>query len=1268
MKLNLVCAANFTIEPLKESLLFWFSLLELPFTTQFAPYSQLFQQLLDNHSLLSENSQGVNLILIAAKELLNKTTSEIKELTVAIRDRANTTQAFYFVCLCPPSPEIISSPEGEIFWEKWLKLMEKELAIHNSVNLISYAEIETIYPVSNYYNPQGEILGDIPYTRDFYTALGTIIARKIQALYTNPYKVIVVDCDNTLWKGVCGEVGPNGVEIDFSCLALQEMLVKQYQAGMLICLCSKNNEEDVFAVFRQNPKMHLKLDHILSWRLNWQSKSASLRSLAEELNLGLDSFIFIDDSPLECAEVKANCVEVLTLQLPPSEIIPQFIKHIWALDHLKITLEDRNRTTLYRQNQQRESLKNTTLEDFLARLELRVKINPVEYAQIPRIAELTKRTNQFNLSSVRRTESEVLCLCESPHWHCLSVEVSDRFGDYGLVGAIFYQHQESSLIIETFLLSCRVLDRGVEHKIFAHLAGVAESLDLLYLELIYIPTPKNQPILNFLNSLGCVNTKTLPTEIIFCLPVKEILKLTYKPQARIKPNNISLTSNNFNASQKIDYWRIATELYEVKAIASAINSTLVRKPRPLLPNPYVPPATPLEKFLTEILETILSIDRIGIDDNIFALGCDSLQAALFLNQLGDTLKEIIYIVALTDAPTISQLSTYLQQNYQGALTKVFQNNSDSRLPFKSDQINIAKIQLFQQTLPQKKLNNQVTIKKNPRAIFILSAPRSGSTLLRVMLGGHPQLFVPPELHLLSFDNMAERKQKLEPFWSQGVIEAMAYLSGGDASKGRSILQFCEDEEISVKAFYELLQNKLGDKILVDKTPLYALDINTLKSAETYFDNPLYIHLARHPYGMINSFEAIKLDLVLRYQYDYSRRELGELIWLICQENILNFLQEIPLQRHYRITYEDLVKNPATTLNNLCKFCSIEFHQDMLKPYENTREKMTEGISGQGRMLGDLKFYQYQAIEAKNADKWKSTQDEDFLSHMTWEIAARLGYDEGLSNDSNYSPLVPLKITGEKLPFFCVHPISGSALAYRELVETMPCEQPFYGLQALGLNTEGQPLNNLTEIARRYLEAIKSIQPGGPYFLGGWSFGGLVAYEIAQQLLKAGDRPQLLFLIDTVPPSNFTHLDDNSLIKKFAHNLGRMVDKELLLTLADVTNLPLEEQLYWLWQQAKKLEVIPPDMSLRQWRKYWQVYQANFHSLKTYQPQTYDHKIILLRAEKEIPNQDATAGWSEIALGGLETIILPGDHYTIMKRTNLQILSQHLNFYLSDGQN
>ncbi len=159
------------------------------------------------------------------------------------------------------------------------------------------------------------------------------------------------------------------------------------QAGKLICLCSKNQPEDVFAVFEGHPDMLLKENHLVNWRINWQEKSQNLQSLAEELQLGLDSFIFIDDNPVECAEVRANCPEVLTLQLPENcDHIPKFLEHIWAFDQLKTTQEDRQRTNLYQQNIQRQNLQKYSLsfEDFLGQLNLEIEISPMQTEELTR--------------------------------------------------------------------------------------------------------------------------------------------------------------------------------------------------------------------------------------------------------------------------------------------------------------------------------------------------------------------------------------------------------------------------------------------------------------------------------------------------------------------------------------------------------------------------------------------------------------------------------------------------------------------------------------------------------------------------------------------------------------------------------------------------------------------------------------------------------------------------------------------------------------------
>lgn len=161
------------------------------------------------------------------------------------------------------------------------------------------------------YDSRSDALGHVPYTPLFFAALGTAIFRRIHALSSPPYKVVVLDRDQTLWKGVAAEDGPRGVEIDPGRRALQARLVEERAQGRLLCLASKNDEADVFSVFDAHPEMPLKRGDFVAWRINWQPKSENLRALANELGLGLDSFILIDDNPLDCAEVEAACPEVL---------------------------------------------------------------------------------------------------------------------------------------------------------------------------------------------------------------------------------------------------------------------------------------------------------------------------------------------------------------------------------------------------------------------------------------------------------------------------------------------------------------------------------------------------------------------------------------------------------------------------------------------------------------------------------------------------------------------------------------------------------------------------------------------------------------------------------------------------------------------------------------------------------------------------------------------------------------------------------------------
>jgi len=352
------------------------------------------------------------------------------------------------VAITPRSSKVMSHPELSALYDRIeMELLSKVGSIPN-VFTVGPSSILEKYPVSDYYDPHGDELGHIPYTLPFYTSLGSTLFRLMFTLHSKPFKVIALDCDNTIWKGVCGEDGADGIQITESFKELQNFMIEQIKAGILVCLCSKNNEEDVFEVFNKRDDMLLKPEHLVSWRTNWNFKSENLKSLAEELNLGLDSFIFIDDNPVECAEVKANCPEVLTLQLPQNEeLIPQFLKNIWAFDHIKVTEEDKKRTKMYQDNIQREKYHDSslTLKDFLDGLQLKIDISIPKSEQLERVAQLTHRTNQFNFTTIRRTEAEVKDLLGNDQTNCLIAKVSDRFGDYGLVGVLFYTMESNAV-------------------------------------------------------------------------------------------------------------------------------------------------------------------------------------------------------------------------------------------------------------------------------------------------------------------------------------------------------------------------------------------------------------------------------------------------------------------------------------------------------------------------------------------------------------------------------------------------------------------------------------------------------------------------------------------------------------------------------------------------------------------------------------------------------------------------------------------------------
>ena len=300
--------------------------------------------------------------------------------------------------------------------------------------------------------------------------------------------------------------------------------------GFLLCLCSKNDESDVLAVFDRRPDMILKRHDLVSWRINWQSKADNIRSLAQELNLGIDSFIFLDDNPVECALVRSDCPEVLTLQMPTDGNIAEFCRHVWAFDRLRTTSEDRQRTMMYKQEADRARFQKEapTIGEFLAGLDLWIAISKPAPDQLDRVAQLTQRTNQFNFTTVRRNVGEIQRLAESG-LECRVVEVKDRFGDYGLVGVMISSVRGEALEIDTFLLSCRVLGRGVEHGMLNELGEIALRRHLSLVVATLTPTPKNQPARDFLEGVAAAYRRDVAGGWRYEIPAEVAATVAYHP-------------------------------------------------------------------------------------------------------------------------------------------------------------------------------------------------------------------------------------------------------------------------------------------------------------------------------------------------------------------------------------------------------------------------------------------------------------------------------------------------------------------------------------------------------------------------------------------------------------------------------------------------------------------------------------------------------------------------------------------------------------------
>ncbi|PKM96399.1 MAG: hypothetical protein CVU84_01410 [Firmicutes bacterium HGW-Firmicutes-1] len=709
---TIVIASTFTSEPLLACMNFWEKELNFSLHIEFAQYNQVFQELLNPNSIFSNNTAGMNVILLRFGDWLrfrevkdSHENTEYEELNITKEDRyflnatlenlisalqsyCKRSNAFTLLLLCPFATSDKNSTEMNSIFDELENRLVMALKDMNSIGVLNANQYTKQYSIKEIFDPARDKMGHVPFTIEYYHMLGTLINRRFYQLKNKPYKVIVLDCDNTLWEGVCGEVGSKGVTVKGAYRELQKYLVKQTQQGKLLCLCSKNVEEDVWKVFDEKKSMPLKRKYITDSKINWKSKSENIKHLAQTLNLGLDSFVFIDDNPVECAEVRANCSEVLTIRWPEeTKDQVKLLNHFWILDQYAVTDEDKIRTQLYKANVERTQLEESSNDynDFIKSLNIKVQINSMINENVSRVAQLTERTNQFNFTSIRRKPNEINQIINHEGYECFTVEVEDKFGSYGLVGVMIMKEEKERLIVDSFLLSCRVLGRGIEYEMVARLGKFAKERNLEKVELRLNKTAKNQPAKLFLEEVistykivdeDSVTTYLVSAEDLSIISFSSEKYTTCNINATAKPSVHTLsisTREKENQLERIynvfsDIYSIAKEIRQLEdqPIITKCDKNLANDPIKIMASNTLFQQVLDEMMLLFSKHLSVPYDALNGDDELEQYSIDSFKIMDIMVSLGNEYVDIPSTL-LFEHRNLKSIAHYLIENYREML-------------------------------------------------------------------------------------------------------------------------------------------------------------------------------------------------------------------------------------------------------------------------------------------------------------------------------------------------------------------------------------------------------------------------------------------------------------------------------------------------------------------------------------------------------------------------------------------------------------------------
>lgn len=491
-----------------------------------AGYGAWMQEISNLQSDLYKFNPGVIFIILDAEELFHGTKTsaaidrELEEYITLIEQAMIMHPSIsFFISSIDFPPDKIRCVKGtcnewliEGYWYRELgRLVENRM---NSY-IFDLKEIIEDSGRNEFYSAKLWFLAGMKFSLKALKLIEDSIGRLINAIEGRRRKCIVLDLDNTLWGGILGEVGDEGIELsEFKEGArykdFQKRLKEIKNLGIILAIASKNNHEDAVSVISRHKDMVLRESDFVLMKINWNTKIQSIREIADELNIGLDSIIFIDDSRFERESVAVELPDVLVPEFPKdTSRLPDFINEIYRdyLMTLKLSEEDSAKTEMYSCNIKRQiALRSAaSFEDFLKSLKTRLIIRKADVKDIQRVSQLTQKTNQFNLTTKRYTEAEIGVLIDSNDVDVYTASVEDRFGDNGMVGVIILIKTDTKTAeVDTFLLSCRVMGRYIEEQFIGYVEDVLAVSGFENLRACYVPTSRNRPVEDLYLRLGYI--------------------------------------------------------------------------------------------------------------------------------------------------------------------------------------------------------------------------------------------------------------------------------------------------------------------------------------------------------------------------------------------------------------------------------------------------------------------------------------------------------------------------------------------------------------------------------------------------------------------------------------------------------------------------------------------------------------------------------------------------------------------------------------------